>query len=85
MMARRGRTPAQIVARIITAAMGAQDVPADMLAKAVGVHTNTVRRDLKEPEGMPMDRMWLYFNALHVPIDEGLQAFADSFARFLVQ
>lgn len=79
------RTPAQIVARIITAAMGAQEVPAERLAKAASVHVNTVRKDLREPEGMPMSRVWIYFMALGVPIDEGLQAFADSFARSLTK
>ena len=27
--------------------------------------------------------MWLYFTALGVPVDEGMQAFADIFAKSL--
>lgn len=83
-MAQRQKTPAQIVAGIICAAMGAQGMSSCQLADAVGIHRNTILKDLKEPGCMPIDRMWLYFTALGVPIDEGLQAFADSFARSLV-
>ena len=83
-MAKRKKTPAEIVAGIINAAMGANKFDALQLAEAAGVHQNTVRKDLKDPDGMPMRRMWLYFTALSVPIDEGLEAFADSFARSLI-
>lgn len=83
-MAQRRKTPPQIVVCIITAAMGATGMTALELADAAGVHANTVRKDLREPETMTIARMWLYFTALDVPIDEGLQAFADSFARSLV-
>lgn len=74
----------QIMARIIKAAMGAKNVSNQKLADAIGVHMNTVYKDLKEPEGMTMARAWLYFTALGVPVDDALKAFADSFARSLV-
>lgn len=80
----RKRTPAQCVGMIISAAMGAQGVQIDRLADAVGVHPNTIRKDLRDPDGMTMQRMWLYFTALSVPVDDGLAAFADSFAKSLV-
>lgn len=83
-MAARKKTPAQIVKSIISAAMGAQDIDSKQLAKLAGVHVNTVYHDMSDPDGMPMSRVWLYFTALSVPVDEGLQAFADSFARSLV-
>lgn len=83
-MAKRKATPAECVANIITAAMAVRDVTAKQLAETVGVHYQTVHNDLKEPNKMTMYRMWLYFVALDVPIDEGLQSFADSFARSLV-
>lgn len=82
-MAARKKTPAQIVKTIISAAMGASAIDSKQLAKLAGVHVNTVYNDLRDPDGMPMQRMWLYFTALSVPVDEGLQAFADSFARSL--
>jgi hypothetical protein len=82
-MAARKKTPAQIVSAVIRAAMGAESIDSKTLAKMAGVHANTVYNDLKDPDGMPMQRMWLYFTALSVPVDEGLQAFADSFARSL--
>jgi hypothetical protein len=82
-MAARKKTPAEIVKMIICAAMGARQIDSKQLAKLAGVHANTVYNDLKDPDGIPMQRVWLYFTALSVPVDEGLQAFADSFARSL--
>ena len=82
---KENRTPAQVVARIITAAMRANDVSSDQLAKAASVHVNTVRKDLREPEGMPMSRMWIYFLALGVPINETLKCFADSFCKMMIE
>lgn len=78
-------TPAECIGRIIAAAMGASGMTADKLADASYVHANTVRKDLKDPDGMTMQRMWLYFAALGVPVDEGLSAFAESFARSLTE
>lgn len=78
------KTPAECIGSIISAAMGAKGLTADKLASACGVHYNTVRKDLKDPDSMPLWRMWLYFVALQIPIDEGLNTFADSFARSLV-
>lgn len=80
----RRRTPAEIVGTIISAAMGATGVSQDRLAETAHVHVNTVRSDLKDPDKMTMHRMWLYFVALNVPIDDGLKAFADSFSRSLI-
>lgn len=80
----RKRTPAECIGCIISAAMGATGTTADKLADAASVHANTVRKDLKDPDGMTMQRMWIYFTTLGVPVDEGLAAFADSFARSLV-
>lgn len=82
---KESRTPAQVVARIITAAMRANDVSSDQLAKAASVHVNTVRKDLREPEGMPMARMWIYFLALGVPINETLECFANSFCKMMIE
>ena len=81
---KRKRTPAEIIGNIITAAMGAQGLNADELAVRAKVHRNTVYRDLKDPDRMQASRMWLYFVALDIPVEEALQAFADSFARSLV-
>ena len=78
------RTPAQCIGSIIRSAMSAQEVNAEQLAKLVGVHANTVYNDLRDPDRIQMRRVWLYFTALGVPVDEALRAFADSFARSLV-
>ena len=81
---RRKRTPAECIGMVINAAMGAKGITEDSLAAAAGVHKNTLRSDLKDPDRIPMKRVWLYFTALDVPVDEALSAFADSFARSLV-
>ena len=81
---KRKRTPAECIGGIICAAMGARGITEDKLADAAGVHKNTLRNDLKDPDRIPMKRVWLYFTALDVPVDDGLSAFADSFARSLV-
>ena len=81
----RKKTPAECIGAIIKAAMSASDISAEKLADAANVHANTVRKDLRDPDGMTMQRMWIYFLALDVPVNEGLAAFAESFARSLVE
>jgi len=78
------KTPAECIGSIIRSAMSAREINAEQLAKLVGVHANTVYSDLHDPDRIQMRRVWLYFTALGVPVDEALQAFADSFARSLV-
>lgn len=81
---RRKRTPAECIGLVINAAMGAQGFTEDRLADAACVHKNTVHSDLKDPDRIPMKRVWLYFAALDIPVDEALAAFADSFAQSLI-
>lgn len=83
-MARARRTPAQVIGAVIGAAMGARGVTASQLSVMTNTHRNTVYSDLREPEGMPLWRMQLYFIALEIPIEETLQAFADAFSRSLI-
>lgn len=78
------KTPAECIGSIIRSAMSAREINAEQLAKLVGVHANTVYSDLHDPDRIQMRRVWLYFTALGVPVDEALRAFADSFARSLV-
>jgi transcriptional regulator with XRE-family HTH domain len=82
-MAKRKKTPAECIGAILRAAMGAQGISNEKLADLVGLHRNTVRTDLEDPDKMKMERVWMYFTALGVPVDEGMQAFADSFAKSL--
>lgn len=84
-MPKAKKTTPQSIARIIKAAMGANDMDATHLSKVVGVHKNTIYKDLRDPNGMTLERMSLYWTALNVPADEGLAAFADSFSRSLVR
>lgn len=82
---KRKKTPAECIGGIISAAMAARGVGARDLAKLSGVNYHTIYSDLADPDRMPMRRVWLYFTALGVPVDDGLQCFADSFARSLVE
>ena len=84
-MTKRKRTPSECIGRIISAAMGAGGISSEALANRAGVARNTVCSDLKDPDRIPMQRVWLYFTVLDVPIEKGLQAFADSFALSLTQ
>lgn len=47
------------------------------LAKIAGVHPNTVSRDSAYPERMPIGRMWMYFRALNLPVDQVIRAMAS--------
>ena len=85
MAIRREKSPSAITCGIIKAAMGAADMNAEKLAKRMNVHINTVYRDLKEPERIPQDRLWLYFTVLGVPVNESLQSIANQFALSIVQ
>ena len=78
------RTPSEIIGRIVQAAMAANGVNAQELAKRSNVHPNTVYTDMKNPDKMPLSRLWLYFLALDVPIDDALRAFAEAHARAMV-
>ena len=83
--AKSRRTPSEVMCRILQAAMAANDVTAQELADSSGVHQNTVKSDLRDPDKIKLQRLWLYFLALGVPIDDALAAFAESFARGLTQ
>lgn len=80
----RQKTPAECIGDILRSAMSAKGITAEQLAKIVGVHANTVYSDLHDPDRIQMRRVWLYFTALEIPVDDALLAFADSFARSLV-
>lgn len=84
-MAKRKRTPSEIVGTLIKAAMGAKGITEEKLANMTSLHRNTVYKDLKDPDNMRADRMWLYFVVLGIPVDDGLAVFADSFARSLTE
>ena len=83
--AKARRTPSEIMSRIISAAMAANELTAQDLAKRADVHQNTVYSDLKDPDKITLSRLWIYFLALDVPVDDALAAFAEAFARGIVQ
>lgn len=83
--AKARRTPSEIMSRIISAAMAANELTAQDLAKRSSVHQNTVYKDLREPDKITLQRLWSYFLSLGVPVDDALEAFAEAFARGLVQ
>ena len=79
------RTPSQVTAGIIRAAMSAGSVTQDKLAKLSNVCKHTVSSDLADPEKIPQGRLWLYFAALGIPIDGALQNTAAAFAQSLAE
>ena len=84
-MSRPKRTPSQITAGIIRAAMSKDGMTQQSLAKRMKVHVNTVNHDMKDPDRIPQDRLWMYFTVLGVSVDDALQRIADSFSAMLVQ
>ena len=40
------------------------------LARRVGVHPNTITRDAQEPEKIPQGRLWLYFEAVGISVED---------------
>lgn len=81
----RKRTPSGIIGDIIRAAMAARNVSCDNLAERTRISRTTIYRDLNTPDGIPLDRLWLYFIALDIPVDRALRSFADSLAEELVK
>ena len=79
------KTPSQVTAGIIKAAMSAGDITQDALAKLANVCKHTVSTDLNEPEKIPQGRLWLYFTALGIPIDGALENTAAAFAQKLAE
>jgi hypothetical protein len=79
------KTPSQVTAGIIRAAMSAESMTIDQLAKLAKVCKRTVSADLIDPERIPQGRLWLYFTALGIPIDGALQNTAAAFAQSLAE
>ena len=78
------KTPSQITAGIIKAAMAHSDNTPQTLAKQMQVHVNTVYSDMRDPDRIPQNRLWMYFTILGVPVDDALKRIADSFSQMLV-
>lgn len=85
MASNRTKSPSQIMCGIIQTAMKSGGISTQELANRVCVHPNTVYSDFREPGKMQQDRMWLYFAALGIPVDEPLRACARAFAEKLIE
>lgn len=83
--AKRLRTPAQIIWHIIDSEMRMQEITQRELAKRVNVNRNTVSEDSRDPERIPMRRVWLYFAALGLDASEVLRPIAAEHAERLTQ
>lgn len=73
------KTPSRIMADIIMGAMSMRGETRYTLAKKMHLHHNTVYLDLKDPERIPQDRLWLYFTVLEIPVGDYLQAAGKSY------
>lgn len=78
------KTPSQIIAGIIKAAMNFEGLNPHDLAKQMHVHVNTVYGDMRDPDRIPQNRLWLYFTVLGIPVEESLEAIASSFTAKIV-
>lgn len=83
-MAKRKLSLPECIGKILRAAIADSDMTTEQLGKMCGVHFNTVRSDLRDPCKIDLARLTLYFQALDVPADKCLQAFAESYAVHLV-
>lgn len=79
------KTPSQITAGIIQAAMSSCEMKPQDVAKRMQIHVNTVRNDMRDPDRIPQNRLWLYFTVLGVPIEDALEKIAKEFAFSLVR
>lgn len=62
--AARARTPSRIIWDLIAAEMHRQNMTQGELAKRASVNPCTVTSDSKDPDKMPMHRVWIYFAIL---------------------
>lgn len=79
------RTPARIIWDIIAAEMQRQGVTQVMLAKRAHVDKSTVGSDGRNPEKIPMFRVWLYFAILGIDPDIVLRPLAVEHAEHMIR
>lgn len=60
----KSRTPSRIIWDLIAAEMYRQNMTQGELAKRAHVNPCTVSTDCKDPDKMPMHRVWIYFAIL---------------------
>lgn len=82
---RRERTPARMVWQMISAEMARQKMTQEGLAKLAGCSRNTVSLDSKDPERIPMCRVWTYFAALGIDCTEVLKPIAHEIAEAAIK
>jgi hypothetical protein len=83
--AQPARTSPRIIWKLIAAEMAAQEIQRAEIAKRIGVHVNTVNSDAKEPEKMPLDRVFNYLAALDIDPEIMLRPIAISIAERMIR
>lgn len=85
-MARKPRpvTPARIIWHIIESEMAAQKVTQKRLAEMASVNKCTVSEDSRDPERIPMHRVWVYFAALGLDPAEILRPVGEAHLQKLL-
>lgn len=78
---KRDRTPARIIWQMISSEMTRQKLTQQDLARLARVCKNTVSMDSKEPERIPMSRVWTYFAVLGIDCAEVLKPIAHQIAE----
>lgn len=81
----RARTPARIIWDMIAAEMIRQQMTQGELAKRAHVNPCTVTTDGKDPEKIPMHRVWLYFAILGIDANKVLRPLAMEHAEQMIR
>lgn len=74
------QTPSRVVWSVIEAAIYKNHIHKKDLADRIGVHQNTVTNDSKDPDRIPLGRIWLYCDALGIKTDSFVKSLSSSIA-----
>lgn len=83
--AKPAKTPARIVWNLIHAEMVTQGVTQQELARRAHVNKDTVCLDNKDPNRIPMSRLWVYFAALGIDPAVVLRPLAMEHAEHMIR
>ena len=79
------RTAPHIIWGLIAAEMSAQNIQRADIAERINVSANTITSDAREPEKMPLSRVFLYFAALGIDPQVMLRPIAHSIAERMIE
>lgn len=72
-------TPSKAMWNLVESNMRTQRINRGELARRICVHPNTITKDSQEPERIPQGRLWLYFEAVGIPVEDVLKTTISEF------